>query len=340
MDASIKYSGLLKKIICFVIALMMVMPNLPGSMASAASIKGGENLSVDKTAYKVEGETDKDFWIQFDINGEDTTIEPIPLDVVLVLDRSGSMEGNNRIGNLKKAANSFIDKVLNNNTNNRVSILTFSDGNDGYTETDFTNNATTLKNAVNAMNANGDTNTDEAFKKAKNLLNSANENSKKALVLFTDGAPAPYGDSVDYDYSKRATEQARAILAEYEDMPMYCVYWDPNVGNGDSFRVGDNKDIPWSDVYGSSTKYEKTWNTKLSFYDGWFSNYYYLKINNTFLLSTLLPTFVNIFLFMICPPFLNIFDSSLTFRLFPFMLSFNKLSIIICLITPPFFFRY
>ncbi|MDW5300653.1 MAG: vWA domain-containing protein, partial [Sedimentibacter sp.] len=287
-----------KKVICFVIALMMLMPSMPSNLVSAVSVEVGDNLSVDKTAYKAEEATatDKDYWVQFDINGEDTTIQPIPLDVVLVLDRSGSMKGNNRIGYLKTAAKNFIDKILENNTSNRVSILTFSDGDGGYTQTAFTNNDTTLKNAVNAMEADGDTNTGVAFERAKNLLDSANENSKKALVLFTDGAPAPRRNDVDYGYSKHATEEAREIQVEYEEMPMYCVYWDPNVGSGENFYLGD--EIPSSDVenIGSNFYKEKTWNKTLDRERHWFLGYYYehyLTINNSFILNTLLPTFVS-----------------------------------------------
>jgi Flp pilus assembly protein TadG len=44
------------------------------------------------------------------------------IEIVLVLDVSGSMNTNNKIGNLREAAKSFVDTVLANDTQNRVSI--------------------------------------------------------------------------------------------------------------------------------------------------------------------------------------------------------------------------
>ncbi|WP_312814549.1 VWA domain-containing protein, partial [Sedimentibacter sp.] len=295
-------TNMLKKILCFTIALLMLMPAMPGSMVSAANMKSnggpvmvGDSVSVDKYAYVVNDATIKDYWVQFDIKGDDTVVDPIPLDVVLVLDRSGSMAGDNRLGTLKTAAINFVDKILNNNLNNRVSILTFSDGKNGYTITDFTNDSIVLENAINAMAAKGDTNTGEAFKKAKELLDKSKNdrsNAKRVLVLFTDGAPAPSGANVDYSYSKNATVQARAIRTSYPEIPMYCVYWNPDVESGAKFYLGSG--IPSGDVERIGNDYrEKTWGKTLvpEYYIFWTD--YYLRINNSFIIDTLLPTFVS-----------------------------------------------
>ncbi|WP_326910362.1 S-layer homology domain-containing protein [Sedimentibacter sp. MB31-C6] len=294
-----------QKVICFVIALMMVMSIIPSSVALAVSnnnpIDVGGSVFVDKTAYKMEDTLDNDFWIQFDIKGTDTIVEPTPLDVVLMLDRSGSMSGSNRLGTLKTAAKNFISKILDNNLDNRIAILTFSDGSNGYTITEFSSDEGTLYDAVDDMGARGDTNTGEAFKKAKNLLDKSNLNNpdaKRALVLFTDGAPAPSGDEVDYAYSKNASVQARNIKNSYPDLPMYCVYWNPNVGSGDTFVLGG--EIPQSDVDYVNGKYiEKTWNKELEYRKNWIiwpiwsEDEWYLGIDNSFILNTLLPTFVS-----------------------------------------------
>ena len=153
-----------------------------------------------------------------------------------------------------------------------------------------------MHKTINDMQANGDTNTGEAFKRAKTLLDSSKNDrptAKRVLVLFTDGAPAPKYYDVHYGYSKNATVQARNIRNAHPDLHMYCVYWNPNVGDGEEFILGE--DIPISDVeYINRKPVEKTWGKTLSLKDRFIlSDYWYLRINNNFILNTLLPTFVS-----------------------------------------------
>ena len=124
-----------------------------------------------------------------------------PLDVVLVIDVSGSM-GNTIPGDVKTsmdyakdAANSFIDQILvtdNPTNNNRISIVKYSttativDPLTAYSAA----NLTALHNHINALIANGNTNIQDGIVKADDELTAHgnfNCQTARSIVLLTDG---------------------------------------------------------------------------------------------------------------------------------------------------------
>ena len=149
-----------------------------------------------------------------------------PLDIVLVLDASGSMDNSmgggdktKRIDALKNAANSFIDEIANQNATvkdaakqHQVAIVKFAGdktdkvGNDTYggyrynysqvmktlapctndTEGDFSSQ-------VNAIQPAGATNAAAGLELAKGQ-NSKRSDAKKVVIFFTDGTPTEYSD--------------------------------------------------------------------------------------------------------------------------------------------------
>lgn len=146
-----------------------------------------------------------------------------PLDIVLVLDASGSMDdpmgsGDNtkRIDALKAAANSFIDEIAKQNASisdpaqqHQVSLVKFAGkksnqvGNNTYREGGYTYNysqvmndltscvgslADDLKSTVNAIKPAGATRADYGLELADGQT-SGRENAKKIVVFFTDGSP-------------------------------------------------------------------------------------------------------------------------------------------------------
>lgn len=156
-----------------------------------------------------------------------TTTDTKPLDVVLVLDASGSMDdpmGDNdrtkRIDALKTAVYTFIDNtaeknkgITDENKKIRLSIVKFAGnktdtiGNDTYRDGMYTynysqitqrltvceeNNVTTLKDQViNKIDPAGATRADNGMERAQAALESApaRENAKKVVIFFTDGTP-------------------------------------------------------------------------------------------------------------------------------------------------------
>ncbi|MDE7120864.1 MAG: VWA domain-containing protein [Oscillospiraceae bacterium] len=114
-----------------------------------------------------------------------------PTDIVLILDRSGSMAGN-ALANLKSGAKTFIDIIAEatGGTNgqigsgSRIAVVSFADT--ATQDTQLITSVSELKAAVDALSAGGDTNHADAFTKASELLTPPSSNAQ-VMVMFTDG---------------------------------------------------------------------------------------------------------------------------------------------------------
>lgn len=151
-----------------------------------------------------------------------------PLDIVLVLDASGSMDDpmgggdtTKRIDALKSAANSFIDEIVKQNATvkdaakqHQVSIVKFagtkteSVGNDRYRDGGHWYNYSQVmktlapctndtkgdfSSQVNAIKPAGATNAAAGLELAKGQA-SGRSDAKKVVIFFTDGTPTEYSD--------------------------------------------------------------------------------------------------------------------------------------------------
>ena len=165
-----------------------------------------------------------------------------PLDIVLVLDASGSMDDpmgrTKRIDALKAAANSFIDEIAARNAltsdasqQHRVSIVKFSGkksdlvGNDTYRDGRNTYNysqvmktmdlvtadtAASFKSTVDSIKPAGATRSDNGLELAQSQLSNARADARKIVVFFTDGKPTSFSE-FDDDVASSAIATAKAI---------------------------------------------------------------------------------------------------------------------------------
>ena len=174
-----------------------------------------------------------------------TTTDTKPLDVVLVLDASGSMDdpmGNGdrtkRIDALKDAVYAFIDstakknkEITDENKKIQLSIVKFSGnekkttGNDQYRKNGYQYNysqivqeltvcedaaVNTLKSNVEAIKPAGATRADNGMKRAQAALASARENAKQVVIFFTDGEPNN-SSGFDDDIASAAIATAKSL---------------------------------------------------------------------------------------------------------------------------------
>lgn len=170
-----------------------------------------------------------------------------PLDIVMVLDASGSMDDHmgggdktKRIDALKSAANSFIDTIAKQNEGiegvdkqHRVAVVKFAGdktdkiGNDtyrgsgGYTynctqvmkELTYCSgsNAVDLKNnTINKIKPAGATRADYGLQLATKTLASGRADAKKIVVFFTDGTPTS-GNTFNSDVANAAVTAAKEM---------------------------------------------------------------------------------------------------------------------------------
>ena len=138
-----------------------------------------------------------------------------PTDIVLILDRSGSMSGQALV-DMKTAVNTFIDIIATSTggapdligSGSHIGIVSFADT--AIQNTDLITSVADLKSAASSLVAGGSTNHSAAFVQATSLLNDSVNN--KVMIMFTDGEttvgpnPSPF-----------------AAVARAQGITIYCI---------------------------------------------------------------------------------------------------------------------
>lgn len=177
-----------------------------------------------------------------------------PLDIVLVLDASGSMDGSmgggdntKRIDALKSAANDFVSKIAKQNQGisdeskqHQVSIVKFAGnksaavGNDTYRDGGYLYNysqvmkamspctdAAAFTSTINSISPAGATRADYGLQLAQGQT-SNREDAKKIVIFFTDGAPTAYSDFED-SVASSAVASAKTMKGMSNSATVYTV---------------------------------------------------------------------------------------------------------------------
>lgn len=173
-----------------------------------------------------------------------TMTSSTPLDIVLVLDASGSMKenmgrgGTTKMDALKAAANAFVDEIAKANEGiddpamqHRVSVVKFASDTTDNIGNDFTSywnggynysqrmiglTACTqdgkgaITSQINALRPSGATRADYGMSQAQKALNDARPGAKTVVVFFTDGTPTTSNEFSE-SVANRAVSTAKAL---------------------------------------------------------------------------------------------------------------------------------
>lgn len=218
-----------------------------GGNESHISTQSVGRIWTDKTV-RVADDEKSDFLTTLSVmssTSDTTTTEVKPLDIVLVLDASGSMDDpmgghdrTKRITALKGAAGDFIDTIAEQNEGlpaerqHKVAIVKFagkkssSVGNGTYRSNGYTYNysqvmkeltpcdtagATSLKDTVNSISPAGATRADLGLQLAQSqLASNGRADAKKVVVFFTDGSPTSTS-GFENDVARSAVTSAKAM---------------------------------------------------------------------------------------------------------------------------------
>ncbi|NLB20811.1 MAG: VWA domain-containing protein, partial [Clostridium sp.] len=199
---------------------LIMLPTTFNRSKKVATVGLADTIAVYKTSDRIFG------WRTFEVTLDITGIpQRAPVDVVLVIDRSGSMgyiakSNKTRLYYAKQAAINFADRVLGTNgiPGSRVSVVSFSgptttngNGNQNQASTDLnlSTSLTSVTTAINDISASGGTNTEAGFKQGQAVIqgtiSNQNPNSNKVVIMLTDGLPTAsngnkYKDTTDINH--------------------------------------------------------------------------------------------------------------------------------------------
>ncbi|ANE46716.1 hypothetical protein SY83_11030 [Paenibacillus swuensis] len=165
------------------------------------------NKSVNPTQITTEGEAE----VTLQIQGTPPVNVIMPSDVILIIDRSGSMRGQ-KMSDAIKSAKEFVDLV--DLTKHQVGIVDFSSDTKALP---LTTDAVQLKSYINGLAANGSTATGDSIDKAMEMLANHRPEAQPVIVLMTDGdATVPTVNP--YQYAKD-----KALLAKEAGIVFYTI---------------------------------------------------------------------------------------------------------------------
>lgn len=165
-----------------------------GTTGHVTIVNSNVKPSNNKSIVKTDGGDGDQYTLNLTASGDSTSstvATATPADIVLVMDKSGSMNENNRDANAQKAAKDLAKKLLT-GTNSKLppeqqvqmAVVTFST--EASLKQKFTTNVSEINNAVRG-NPDGGTNWEAALKQANDLQ--GRSGVKKHIIFLSDGNP-------------------------------------------------------------------------------------------------------------------------------------------------------
>lgn len=162
-------------------------------------------------------------------------------DVVLVFDKSNSMNRGSRLPKAKAAAKEFVDNLLTENSATRIGVVTFSEYHDMLADFTSFSGKDDLKNKIDGILASGGTNMQAGLHQAQMMLESSTAD-RKVIVLLSDGAPT---------YSYKASQAAaytwpnnkyNFVLSDFD--------YNRRIGDGSVYKLSEPTCVPFFGCFG------------------------------------------------------------------------------------------
>lgn len=217
-----------------------------GTTGHVTIVNSNVKPSNNKSIVKTDGGDGDQYTLYLTASGDSTSstvTTATPADIVLVMDKSGSMNENNRDANAQKAAKDLAKKLLT-GTNSKLpsgqqvqmAVVTFSTK--ASPKQTFTTNVSEINNAVRG-NPDGGTNWEAALKLANDLQ--GRSGVKKHIIFLSDGNPTYRTTSYSGCYS----------YSLWDGWTAHPEYTTPESCRAQRYTWGENPDGGSDGVYGA-----------------------------------------------------------------------------------------
>jgi len=173
----------IKNLLAVFMVFAVVMSNIP-LMAATTYVTGTRNVSANEVYIGGDDEVE----VNLSIVGQPPVNVVKPNDVILVLDKSGSMQMDPdpaRFGAMIESAKEFIDLV--DFDEHRVGVVDYSGEVGSY---NLSADGTAIKSYIDSIKCSGGTYTHDAIRKASEILTTqGREDAQPVIILLTDGEP-------------------------------------------------------------------------------------------------------------------------------------------------------
>ena len=223
-----------------------------GTTGHVTIVNSNVKPSNNKSIVKTDGGDGDEYTLYLTASGDSTSstvTTATPADIVLVMDKSGSMNENNRDTNAQKAAKDLAEKLLT-GTNSKLppeqqvqmAVVTFST--EASLKQKFTTNVSEINNAVRG-NPDGGTNWEAALKQA-NDMQGGRRGVKKHIIFLSDGNPTYRTTSYSGCYSTswwgERTAHPEYTTPESCRAQRYTWGKNPDGGSDGAYGAGNSDD--------------------------------------------------------------------------------------------------
>lgn len=201
-----------KRLLSAFLALCMMLTMAPaafavdsGAGAQAPNLTPGEASDDNVTINKSAERTGADTWeVTMTVDPKEKPLQVVPLDVVLVLDRSISMGwtvggsqghpdaggGDSRLKIMQGAANTLIDQLVALDMPVQVGVASFAGSSRteiNLTSLDSADNVRRIKKEINRLDLASSTNLEAGLEKAEEILEMSQTGTDQVIIMLSDG---------------------------------------------------------------------------------------------------------------------------------------------------------